>query len=74
MTEILNPRVARQRFQIVMALRLYAFALIALGLVLWRTDWVGVTQPLLGRYTLGVGAIVLVAGPRLLMRRWRRPG
>lgn len=72
MSEVLPERVARQRFQIVMAVRLYALALIALGLVLWRTDWIGVVQPRLGVYTLVVGVLVLVAVPRLIMRRWRR--
>jgi len=72
MSEVLPERIARQRFQIVMAIRLYSLALIALGLMLWRTDWVGVVQPKLGAYTLGVGVVVLVAVPRLVMRHWRR--
>lgn len=72
MNEVLSGRVARRRFQIVMAIRLYGLALIALGLALWRTDWVGVTQPKLGAYTLAGGVLVLVAVPRLIVRHWRR--
>ena len=64
--------VARQRFRIVAAFRLYGIALISLGFVLWKTAWVGVTQPYLGRVVIAVGMAVLTLLPALLRRMWRR--
>jgi len=67
-----GPDPARQRFLIIGTLRLYGLALIALGFVLWRTDWVGVTQPHLGRIVVAVGVFVLTVVPAVLRRMWRR--
>ncbi len=67
------PDPARQRFQLMAVLRLYGLALVALGMVLWRTAWLGVTQPHLGRIVIVVGMIVLTLLPALLRRHWRRP-
>ena len=67
-----EPDPARQRFLIVAALRVYGILLIALGFILWRTGWVGVVQPYLGRIVVAVGVFVLTVLPALLRRRWRR--
>jgi hypothetical protein len=63
---------AKVRFQIIGLLRLYGLALIALGFVLWKSHWLGVTQPRVGRITVAVGVLVLTVLPALLRRHWRR--
>jgi|GEM_PF-4570049 len=71
MSDAADP--AKGRYQILGLMRLYGLALTALGLILWRTAWVGITQPLLGRITIVVGMAVLTVIPALLRRHWRRP-
>ncbi len=63
---------AKRRFQIMVAFRVYGLVLIALGLVIWKTHWVGVTHPQVGRITVAAGVGVLTVIPALLRRQWRR--
>lgn len=72
MNAVLPEAIARQRFRIVLLFRVYGIALAVLGMVLWRTDWVGTVQPLLGRLVLLAGVLDVVLLPRLLGWWWRR--
>ena len=63
---------AKLRFQLIALMRLYGLALVVLGFVLWRTDWLGFTHPRVGRITVAAGVGVLTILPALLRRRWRR--
>lgn len=67
-----QPDLWRARFRLVGLFRLYGLALVALGLVVWRTDWVGGTNAAVGRVVVAAGAAVLFLAPALLKRRWRR--
>ena len=69
MNETADP--AKRQYQILGLLRLYGLALTALGLILWRTAWVGITQPFLGRIVIVIGMAVLTVIPALLKRHWR---
>jgi len=67
-----EPDPSKMRFRIIGLMRLYGLLLVALGFALWKTHWLGVTQPRVGRITVAVGVAVLALLPALLRRHWRR--
>jgi hypothetical protein len=72
MTDVRLPDdVAKARVLTLLLLRLAGTALAAFGLLLWRTDKLGVTAPNAGPLLFLVGVVGVFALPSVLIRRWR---
>jgi len=72
MTDVRLPdHVAKARFTTVLLLRLAGAVIAGVGLLLWRTDALGVTAPNAGALLFLIGFVTVIAVPAVVIRRWR---
>lgn len=62
---------ARSRFQALILVRMAGIGFLVAGFLLWKTPLLGVQLERTGMLTVGVGAVLSLVVPRVLLRLWR---
>lgn len=64
---------AMLRFMMLQLVRIAGVAIVAAGVLLWRTDTFGSPDPDTGKALFAGGLFLTLVAPALLRRRWRSP-
>ena len=66
---------AMLRFMMLHLVRIVGVAIVAAGVLLWRSEAIGgAPQPDIGKAMFAIGLFLVLVVPPLLRRRWRTPG